>query len=91
MAIIGLIKLISFAVEIYSAALIVYALLSWFPDAYNSSIGRFLSRICDPYIQIFERLNLNIAGISFSIMIALFALQIGRTIIVQLLVKLFLV
>ncbi|QIL46949.1 YggT family protein [Vagococcus coleopterorum] len=87
----NLIQLINLAVEIYSAALIVYALLSWFPGAYDSAIGRFLSKICDPYIQIFERLNLNFGGISFSIMVALFALYFGQAVIVKLLIKLFLV
>lgn len=89
MIIMGLIRLINLFVEIYSAALIVYALLSWFPGAYDSMVGQFLSRICDPYIKIFERLNLNFGGISFSIMAALFSLYIMRAVVIKLLIALF--
>lgn len=89
MLIYGIIQFINLFVEIYSAALIVYALLSWFPGAYDSAIGKFLSRICDPYLKFFERLNLNFGGISFSIMAALLTLYIGQAFIVKLLIKLF--
>ncbi|HCS98851.1 MAG TPA: YggT family protein, partial [Enterococcus faecalis] len=33
----------------YSGLLVIYALLSWFPGAYDSAFGRLLSRICEPY------------------------------------------
>ncbi|MBL2539375.1 YggT family protein, partial [Klebsiella pneumoniae] len=37
---------LSYAIEIYSWALIIYILLSWFPGAKESSFGEFLARIC---------------------------------------------
>lgn len=91
MIISGVISLINLVFELYTAALIVYALLSWFPEAYNSFIGKFLSTICDPYLKIFDRLNLNFGGISFSIMAAIIVLNFSRMFIMQLIYKLFLV
>ncbi|HEY2420503.1 MAG TPA: YggT family protein [Neobacillus sp.] len=40
----------------YSYALIVYILMSWFPNARDTSIGRFLARICEPYLEPFRRI-----------------------------------
>ena len=40
----------------YSWALIVYILMSWFPNARDTSIGRFLARICEPYLEPFRRI-----------------------------------
>ncbi|CAM3342034.1 YggT family protein [Vagococcus sp. PNs007] len=87
--IINLISFIRLVSELYSGALVIYALLSWFPGAYDSSLGRFLSKICDPYLRIFDRLNLNFGGISFSIMVALLALNFGTEFVVRLIVKLY--
>lgn len=42
-------------VEIYSYALIIYILMSWFPNARESTIGQFLGRICEPYLEVFRR------------------------------------
>ncbi|OXS78482.1 YggT family protein [Domibacillus enclensis] len=44
------------AIQLYSWALIIYILMSWFPDAKNTSIGRFLTRICEPYLDPFRRI-----------------------------------
>jgi YggT family protein len=40
----------------YSWALIVYILMSWFPNARDTSIGRFLARICEPYLEPFRKI-----------------------------------
>lgn len=42
-------------IEYYSYALIVYILMSWFPNARDTSIGRFLARICEPYLEPFRK------------------------------------
>ncbi|WEG73864.1 YggT family protein [Vagococcus intermedius] len=78
-----LVNFIAFLSELYSGALVIYALLSWFPGAYDSAIGRFLASICEPYIRIFDRLNLNIGGIGFSIMIAVIVLNFGTRILIN--------
>lgn len=55
----------------------VYALLSWFPVGYQSSLGRFLTKICEPYIQLFERLPLRFGGIDFTILAAIIILNLA--------------
>lgn len=61
----------------------IYALLSWFPGGYQSAIGQFLGRICEPYIKIFDRLNLRFGGIDFTILAAILALNFGVKILSQ--------
>ena len=40
-----LIRLIQNAVSIYSIILVAFALLSWFPNAYESQLGRLVIRL----------------------------------------------
>ncbi|MCP0886491.1 YggT family protein [Ligilactobacillus sp. WILCCON 0076] len=58
---------------LYYVALVVYILMSWFPGAYQTSVGRFLMRICEPYLEIFRFIP-PVMGIDFSPIIAFFAL-----------------
>lgn len=60
----------------YSSLLLIYALLSWFPGAYDSSLGRFISKVCEPYLRLFDRLNLRIGMISFNILVAIIVLNV---------------
>lgn len=63
----------------------IYALLSWFPGGYQSTFGRFLSKVCEPYLSLFDRVNLSIGGIDFTIAVAVIVLQLasqGLTVIV---------
>ncbi|WP_314060255.1 YggT family protein [uncultured Vagococcus sp.] len=85
MIIYNIISFISYAANIYIGLLAIYALLSWFPGAYDSTIGRLISRICEPYLSLFDRFNLSIGGIGFSIIIAIFVLRMGVTILSRLL------
>jgi YggT family protein len=61
--------------ELYSLAIVVYVLMSWFPGAQQSKFGEILGKICDPYLDFFDRFIPPIAGISFSPIVALIALQ----------------
>lgn len=67
-------------VYIYSTVLVVYALLSWFPGAYQTGLGRFLSKICEPYLKLFDRLPLSIGPINFTILVALLVLDFGSNV-----------
>ncbi|HCE13348.1 MAG TPA: YggT family protein [Enterococcus sp.] len=73
------------AVYLYTILLVIYALLSWFPGGYQSAFGRFLSKVCEPYLSLFDRVNLSIGGIDFTIAVAVIVLQLasqGLTVIV---------
>lgn len=72
-----IIALISKAIEIYTYVLVIYALLSWFPGAYDSKIGQFIIRISRPYLSMFDRLNLSVGPIDFTIIVAIFVLQLA--------------
>ena len=78
-----IIALISKAIEIYTYVLVIYALLSWFPGAYESKIGQFIIKISRPYLSIFDRLSLSVGPIDFTIIVAIFVLQLaGRGLII---------
>lgn len=74
-------------VRVYSFLLVLYALLSWFPGGYQSGLGRFLSKICDPYLSIFDRMNLNFGGMNFSILVAILFLNFMSNGIARILVS----
>lgn len=72
-----LLNLLGRAAYFYSILLMFYALLSWFPGGYQSGIGRFLAKICEPYIQLFERLPLRIGGFDFTILASILILNLA--------------
>lgn len=55
-------------IQFYSYLLIAYALLSWFPGAYNTGFGRLLVQIVEPVIKPFQRLNLQLISRKYSIL-----------------------
>lgn len=70
--------LLSLGLDIYSTLLIVYILMSWFPNAYQSKFGQLLARICEPYIGVFRRIIPPIGMISISGIVALLVLQLAE-------------
>lgn len=85
-----LLYLMQYAVRIYTLLLFVYALLSWFPGGYQSSIGKFLRKICEPYLSLFDRLNLNFGGMSFTIIVAVLVLNLASQALVMIITRLLL-
>ena len=72
-----LLNLISRAAYFYSMILVVYALLSWFPGGYQSSLGRILAKICEPYISLFDRLPLRFGTMDFTILASIVILNLA--------------
>lgn len=72
------------AVEIYSWALIIYILLSWFPGAKESTFGDFLARISEPYLEPFRRFIPPLGMIDISPIVAIFALKLAKVGLVSL-------
>ncbi|WP_102692739.1 YggT family protein [Rummeliibacillus pycnus] len=68
--------IINYLFQFYSIALIVYILMSWIPAAYNSAVGRFLAKICDPYLDFFRRFIPPIGMIDISPIAALLVLNL---------------
>ncbi|GBG93942.1 cell division membrane protein [Ligilactobacillus salitolerans] len=70
-----LLYIISGLFQLYSLAILVYVLMSWFPGAYQTSFGGFLGRICEPYLSLFNFIP-PIFGISFAPWVALIVLEL---------------
>lgn len=68
----------------YSYALIIYILMSWFPNARSTTIGQFLARICEPYLEPFRRIIPPIGMIDISPIVAIFVMNFASTGLVQL-------
>ncbi|MGM0827104.1 MAG: YggT family protein [Bacillota bacterium] len=71
-------------IRIYSWALIIYILMSWFPNARETSIGQFLARICEPYLEPFRRFVPSIGMIDISPIVAFIVLNLAQSGLYQL-------
>jgi YggT family protein len=75
---IQLISLIRALFEIYSYAIIIYILMSWVPQIRETSVGRILGRIVEPYLSIFRRIIPPLGMIDISPILAFFALRLAE-------------
>lgn len=66
-----LIRMIYNAVDIYSLILVAFAVMSWFPGAYESSLGRWIVALVKPVLAPLQRLPLQIAGLDLSVWAAI--------------------
>jgi YggT family protein len=74
--VIGLLKEL---IGLYSWALIIYILMSWFPSARDNAIGRFLARICEPYLEPFRRIIPPFGMMDISPIVAFIVLNLARS------------
>lgn len=73
-----ILNLISMGITIYSFALFVYIMMSWFPGARESSFGELLTKICEPYLEIFRRFIPPLGMIDLSPIVAIIVLNLAR-------------
>jgi YggT family protein len=73
----SILNLILVAIQIYSFILIASILMSWIPNAKESSFGQMLTRITDPYLDIFRKFIPPLGMIDFSPIIAIFTLSLA--------------
>ena len=74
-----LLNLLTSVITIYSYALIIYILLSWFPNAKESSIGQLLAKICEPFLEPFRRIIPPLGMIDISPIVAILALRFATS------------
>lgn len=72
-------KLLVQLIDIYRIILIAYFLMSWLPGAYQSKLGIIIHQISEPYVGFFRRFVPPIGNISFAGIVALLALGLIRT------------
>ena len=58
--------------------------MSWFPNARSSTIGQFLARICEPYLEPFRRIIPPLGMIDISPLVAILVLNLQLQVFVQL-------
>ena len=66
------------AITLYSYALIIYILLSWFPNARESSFGQTLAKLCDPYLEPFRKIIPPLGMIDISPLVAIITLNLAQ-------------
>ncbi|WP_439108497.1 YggT family protein [Alkalihalophilus lindianensis] len=64
---------------IYSFLIIGYILLSWFPNARESSFGQFLGSIVEPYLEPFRKFIPPLGMIDLSPIVAIIVLRLAST------------
>lgn len=61
----------------YMMLIVIWALLSWFPGAYQSRLGQLISKLVVPYIRLFDFIP-TLAGLSFSPIVAILVLSFAQ-------------
>ncbi|WP_033541427.1 YggT family protein [Planococcus sp. CAU13] len=72
-----LLSLILNAIQIYTYVLIASVLMSWIPSIKESSIGQMISRVTDPYLDLFRRFIPPIGMIDISPIVAIITLSLA--------------
>lgn len=76
---INIFAVLSSVVSIYILLCFVRVMLTWFPGAEYSKIGRILSQMCDPYLNIFRRFRfLRFSSFDFTPAIAICVLMASQ-------------
>ena len=67
---------ISLGISAYSILLVIYILMSWVPASRDTSFGRILEKIAEPYLGFFRKFIPSIGMIDISPIVALIALRL---------------
>ncbi|MGM0756713.1 YggT family protein [Bacillus pumilus] len=67
------------ALTIYSFAIIIYIFMSWVPSARETTVGRFLTSICEPYLEPFRKMIPPIGMIDISPIVALLVIRFASS------------
>lgn len=73
------IDIIHKAIGLYSFLLIIYIFMSWVPSSRETKIGRFLEKICEPYLEPFRRFIPPLGMIDISPIVAILTLRLAAT------------
>lgn len=69
-------RVISQGVFIYQILLIIYILMSWVPASRDTSFGRLLEKIAEPYLGVFRKFIPPLGMIDISPIVAIYALNL---------------
>lgn len=86
-------QFVAWAFNAYSTLLVVYALMTWLPNAMSSSFGQLIARLVEPYLNFFRRIIPSIGMVSFSVLFAILFLRLvsyGADVVIVFLLRLLL-
>ena len=72
---------------VFELLLLIYALLSWFPNAPESGLGNTVQRIVEPFLGLFRKLPLQVGGLDFTVLVALLVLSGLQRFVLQVLAQ----
>ncbi|MDF7626952.1 YggT family protein [Leuconostocaceae bacterium ESL0723] len=76
----GILTILSYFLEFYGFAIIIYSLMSWLPGAPESWLGRELAKLVVPYLRLFRFIP-NIGPLDFSPIVALMVLWFAQSLL----------
>ncbi|MBM0065244.1 YggT family protein [Alkalicoccobacillus gibsonii] len=85
-----LIDFVEKAITLYTLLIFAWVLMSWFPNARESSIGQMIGRLVEPYIDIFRQFVPQIGMIDLSPLVALLVIRFAGNGLIYLLTSLLL-
>ncbi|WP_077300371.1 YggT family protein [Virgibacillus pantothenticus] len=71
-------QILNLAFTVYTFALIIYIFMSWFPGARESAVGEVLTKICEPYLEVFRKFIPPLGMIDFSPIVAIIVLRFAQ-------------
>lgn len=75
-------RFLSFAITIYTILCLIDIILTWIPGAKFTSFGKFISTICDPYLDFFcKRGWLRLGNFDFSPILSIGVLSLASSIL----------
>ncbi|NBJ68480.1 MULTISPECIES: YggT family protein [Clostridia] len=72
-------QILNLAFTVYTFALIIYIFMSWFPGARESAFGEVLTKICEPYLEVFRKFIPPLGMIDFSPIVAIIVLRFAQS------------
>lgn len=66
---------LNWLINAYIMVIVVWCLLSWFPNARNTRLGEIVNRLVEPYMRWFDFIP-PLGGVSFSPVVAIFVLYL---------------
>lgn len=73
-----LIRAVDLGFTIYTWMIIIYILMSWVPASRETSIGQWLAKMTEPYLEVFRKIIPPLGMIDFSPIVAILALSLIR-------------
>jgi len=85
-----IVQVADIVLDILSWAIIIRAILSWFPNAYHHPLVRTLNDFTDPLLRPFRRFQISGGGfgVDFSPLLALLAIILIRSLVLPLILSL---